>query len=99
MLPATSGDWVEERHRGKVALFGAGNLLTVRGMVTRMSGIKSLAVGMSFTCSKCKESTENKEFPDGAFAPPTVCPGDGCRGRTFLPHWESAKRICFQRIR
>lgn len=70
----------------------------MRGTVTRTTGLRALAVAMTFSCTKCGES-EHKESPDGKLVPPTVCPGQGCRSRSFSQRHESAKHAPIQRVR
>jgi hypothetical protein len=76
----------------------AGRLVTIRGTVVRASNVKPLVTHLDFLCSKCGEMT-SQQLVDGIYQPPTSCKGDGCRGRTFLPHRKSAKTMDWQKLR
>lgn len=75
-----------------------GKLATLKGTVTRMSHVRPLMADMSFTCTKCGSSMK-VEFPDGRFAPPTSCGGEGCRSRSFQPDPTNARCIDWQKLR
>ena len=49
----------------------AGRLVSIRGTVLRVSGIRPLVLQMDFACSKCG-TTMTCPFPDGKFTPPQV---------------------------
>ncbi len=57
----------------------AGRLVSVRGTVVRVSGIRPLVVQMDFACSKCGTATACS-FPDGKFTPPQA----RCRARVVF---------------
>ena len=57
----------------------AGRLVSVRGTVVRVSGIRPLVVQMDFACSKCGTAT-SCSFPDGKFTPPQA----RCRASVVL---------------
>ncbi|KAF9932707.1 DNA replication licensing factor mcm8 [Linnemannia zychae] len=61
-----------------------GKLITVRGTVVRTSGVKPLAIKMSFTCNTC-QIVQTLEFPDARYIQPTKCTEVGCRSRQFTP--------------
>lgn len=74
-----------------------GKLITVRGTVVRATSPSPVVMGMGFVCGKC-EGLQHARFPDGRFTPPTSCPEDGCRSRTFTPQHSTASCIDWQRI-
>ncbi|KAK9824829.1 hypothetical protein WJX81_003431 [Elliptochloris bilobata] len=75
-----------------------GRLVSIRGTVVRVSGIRPLVVQMDFACGKCG-ATMTCAFPDGKFTPPQRCDGDGCRSRTFEPLRSTAVAVDFQKLR
>ena len=72
--------------------------MTLRGTVIRSSHVRPLVTEMSFACGKCGAAT-HAVFPDGVFAPPTACAGDGCRSRTFAPNRSSAVSVDWRKVR
>ena len=72
--------------------------MTVRGTVTRMSAIRPLVTDMEFACAKCG-ALQRVAFPEGRFAPPASCPGEGCRSRSFAAQLGSARSVDWQKIR
>eukprot|EP00798_Chlamydomonas_sp_ICE-L_P022085 gene22085-29149_t len=75
-----------------------GHLATLRGTVIRMSAVRPLIQRLVFACGKCGEKT-SVTFLDGKFAPPTKCPGESCRSRTFTPDRSSAECVDWQKVR
>jgi DNA helicase MCM8 len=53
---------------------------------------------MNFVCGKCG-SVCKQQFEDGTFLPPSKCPGDGCRSRTFAPSYSEASAHDFQYVK
>ncbi|KAK6943754.1 MCM, AAA-lid domain [Dillenia turbinata] len=73
-------------------------LVSVRGTVVKVSTVRPLVLGMSFSCAKCG-SEIYRNFPDGKFSPPPTCALYGCKSRTFNPIRSTARPIDFQKIR
>lgn len=75
-----------------------GRLVSVCGTVVRIGVVRPRIIQMDFTCNKCSTSSTCK-FEDGKYMPPTACPGEGCRSKSFSPLKSSAHSIDWQKIR
>lgn len=75
-----------------------GKFVAVQGTVVRVSNIRQQVMSMHFECSKCGDSF-CRQFPDYKYTPPTSCPTDSCRSRTFLPRRDTAETVDWQKIR
>jgi DNA helicase MCM8 len=75
-----------------------GKFVAVRGTVVRVSNIRQQVTSMQFECTKCGD-VFGRQFADYKYNPPTSCPTDKCRSRTFLPKRETAETIDWQKIR
>lgn len=75
-----------------------GKFVAVQGTVVRVSNIRQQVMSMHFECTKCGYSF-CRQFPDYKYAPPTSCPTDSCRSRTFLPRRDTAETVDWQKIR
>ncbi|CAL8468614.1 g8154 [Coccomyxa elongata] len=75
-----------------------GRLVSVCGTVVRIGVVRPQITQMDFTCNKCSTSSTCK-FEDGKYMPPTACPGEGCRSKSFSPLKSSAHSIDWQKIR
>ncbi|XP_025104122.1 DNA helicase MCM8-like [Pomacea canaliculata] len=77
-----------------------GKFVSVRGTVVRVSNIKPMCTTMAFECVGC-HTEQTQILPDGKYIVPTKCPGENCRGRTFLPKRTSdlTETIDWQTIR
>jgi DNA helicase MCM8 len=75
-----------------------GTLVSVRGTVARVSGVRPLVTFMTFICAKCSGRT-GVEFPQGKYAPPAACSVRGCRSKTLLPDRPEARFADWQRIK
>lgn len=69
-----------------------------RGTVVRVGNIRPMVTRMHFQCSRCGESTV-RHFEGGKYNPPTSCPTDGCRSRTFEPDRDGCSTVDWQKIR
>lgn len=69
-----------------------------KGTVVRVGNIRPMVTRMSFQCAKCGESTV-RHFEGGKHNPPTSCPTDGCRSRTFEPDYDGCSTVDWQKIR
>ena len=75
-----------------------GRLVTVCGTVVRIGVVRPRVTQMDFTCNKCSTSSTCR-FEDGRYMPPTACPGEGCRSKSFSPLKSTAHTIDWQKIR
>lgn len=75
-----------------------GRLVTVRGTVIRVSGVRTLVTSAPFSCSKCG-ARQLVHLPDGIPTPPAKCISDGCRGRKFVEERDGAQGVDLQRVR
>ncbi|KAJ3096603.1 DNA replication licensing factor mcm8, partial [Physocladia obscura] len=78
-----------------------GRFITIRGTIVRVSSIKPIVTRISFSCTSCSATQVILQI-DGKYKTPTSCPGDGCRGRTFVPErsgLSDTKTVDWQRIR
>lgn len=75
-----------------------GRLITVCGTVVRIGVVRPRITQMDFTCNKCS-TTSTCKFEDGKYMPPTACPGEGCRSKSFSPLKSTAHSIDWQKIR
>ncbi|CAG8540344.1 2972_t:CDS:10 [Acaulospora morrowiae] len=62
-----------------------GESVSIRGLVTRISGIKLLASEVMFTCMECK-GLQQLEFDERRYYPPFKCKTYGCRSKEFIPN-------------
>ncbi|CAG8552931.1 8794_t:CDS:10 [Acaulospora morrowiae] len=62
-----------------------GESVSIRGLVTRISGIKLLASEVMFTCVECK-GLQQLEFDERRYYPPFKCKTHGCRSKEFTPN-------------
>eukprot|EP01043_Picozoa_sp_COSAG02_P024782 COSAG02_NODE_1368_length_13029_cov_83.912142_6_plen_840_part_00 len=74
------------------------NFFATKGTVVRVGNIRPLITRMSFQCARCGESTV-RHFDGGKYNPPTSCPTDGCRSRTFEPDRDGCSTVDWQKIR
>lgn len=75
-----------------------GKFISVHGTVVRVSTIRQQIVSIHFECGKCQE-VFSRSFVDYKYSPPSSCPNDKCRSRTFLPQRETAETVDWQKIR
>ena len=75
-----------------------GRLVSIRGTVVRVGGVKPIVKSLVFVCEKC-EFQQTKHLADGKYAEPESCPAPGCRGRKFTADHDSAKCSDWQRVR
>jgi DNA helicase MCM8 len=75
-----------------------GRFVAVRGTVVRVSNIRQQVTAMQFECAKCGELFA-RTFIDYKFSPPTSCPTEKCRSRSFLPRRDTAETVDWQKIR
>jgi DNA helicase MCM8 len=75
-----------------------GRFVAVRGTVVRVSNIRQQVTAMQFECAKCGECF-SRTFLDYKFYPPTSCPTEKCRSRSFLPRRDTAETVDWQKIR
>jgi DNA helicase MCM8 len=85
-------------HAHASRLSPAGRLVTVRGTVIRVSGVRTLVTRAPFSCSKCG-ARQLVHLPDGIPTPPAKCISDGCRGRKFVEERDGAQGVDLQRVR
>jgi len=74
-----------------------GSLVTISGTVIRMSPVRPQISQLDFECSKCCCSTSCR-FDEGRYMPPSACPGEGCRSRSFRPLRSAAQSVDWQKI-
>ena len=74
------------------------NYFATKGTVVRVGNIRPMVTRMSFQCAKCGESVL-RHFEGGKYNPPTSCPVDGCRSRTFAPDRDGCTTVDWQKIR
>ncbi|KAI8592590.1 MCM2/3/5 family-domain-containing protein [Geranomyces variabilis] len=79
-----------------------GHMVTVRGMVTRVSDVKPQAVVMALSCDKCG-SEIFQEVTSHTFTPITECPSADCKknaskGKLFM-QTRASKLVKFQEIK
>ncbi len=74
------------------------NYFATKGTVVRVGNIRPMVTRMSFQCARCGESTV-RHFDGGKYNPPTSCPTDGCRSRTFEPDRDGCSTVDWQKIR
>ena len=75
-----------------------GKLVTIKGNVVRVAGVRPLVKRMDFVCAKCG-TTVTCQFVDGKYEPPNACPGAKCKSRSLLPDRRSAVTVDWQKIR
>jgi DNA helicase MCM8 len=77
-----------------------GKYVSIRGTVVRVGNVKPLVTQMKFQCARCRDH-QTLPLPDGKFYPPTQCPTDECRSKSFEPVRgdEETETIDFQKIR
>lgn len=75
-----------------------GRLVTVTGTVVRIGAVRPQITQMDFICNKCSFSSTCL-FEEGRYTPPTACPAEGCRSKSFDPLRSSAHSIDWQKIR
>lgn len=69
-----------------------------KGTVVRVGNIRPMVTRMGFQCARCGESSV-RHFEGGKYNPPTSCPTDGCRSRTFEPDRDGCSTVDWQKIR
>jgi DNA replication licensing factor MCM7 len=79
-----------------------GGLVTIRGMVTRVSNVKPLAAVIALSCDKCG-SEVFQEVASGDVTPITECPSEECvrnnaRGKLYL-QTRACKFLKFQEVK
>ena len=74
-----------------------GQLVAVRGNVTRVGGVRPLVVSADFVC-RCGGRTPTA-FTDGVYDPPTQCSSPGCRSRYLTLDRSSARTVDAQLIK
>jgi DNA replicative helicase MCM subunit Mcm2 (Cdc46/Mcm family) len=75
-----------------------GRLVTVTGTVVRIGAVRPQITQMDFICNKCSFSSTCL-FEEGRYTPPTACPAEGCRSKSFDPLRSSAHSMDWQKIR
>ncbi|XP_076463609.1 DNA helicase MCM8-like [Babylonia areolata] len=77
-----------------------GKFVSVKGTVVRVSNIKPMCTTLAFECITC-QSEQSLSLPDGKYITPTKCPGENCKGKTFVPKRSSSltETIDWQTIR
>ncbi|KAK7103109.1 DNA helicase MCM8-like [Littorina saxatilis] len=77
-----------------------GKFVSVKGTVVRVSNIKPMCTTLAFECITC-QAQQSVALPDGKYITPTKCPGENCRGKTFVPKRSSSltETIDWQTVR
>lgn len=75
-----------------------GKFIALHGTVVRVSTIRQQVMSMQFQCGRCGELFDHS-FIDYKYSPPSSCPTDKCRSRSFLPRRETAETVDWQKIR
>lgn len=79
-----------------------GQMVSIKGMVTRVSNVKPLASVLAMSCDRCG-SEVFQEINSGDFTPVTECPSEECKknnskGKLYL-QTRACKFLTFQEIR
>lgn len=78
----------------------ADRLLSIRGNVTRVSGVRPMVRHMCFQCTRCGQD-QWADFVQGKFEPPVRCadPGGTCRGDKFVALYATSVAVDRQVVR
>jgi DNA replication licensing factor MCM7 len=75
-------------------------LITVKGIVTRITEVKPLITVATYTCQNCSCEIY-QEVNSRTFMPVTMCPSEGCKGKSGLLQMQTrgSKFIKYQEIK